>query len=61
MTPNEFRKVNGFSNKFYGWGGEDDDMKKRWVQTVNFSIDLTCGHQICSHKTILIEKYTNIL
>jgi len=24
-----FRAVNGFSNEFYGWGGEDDDMLNR--------------------------------
>ncbi len=25
----DFRKVNGFSNQYWGWGGEDDDFKKR--------------------------------
>ena len=24
-----FEDVNGFSNTFYGWGGEDDDMYLR--------------------------------
>jgi len=26
-----FELVNGFSNQFYGWGGEDDDMYNRQV------------------------------
>ena len=24
-----FEQVNGFTNKFFGWGGEDDDMWQR--------------------------------
>ena len=29
MTPDQLTKVNGFSNQYWGWGGEDDDMFKR--------------------------------
>ncbi|XP_055916329.1 beta-1,4-N-acetylgalactosaminyltransferase bre-4 [Eupeodes corollae] len=29
MTREHFSKVNGFSNSFWGWGGEDDDMSNR--------------------------------
>ncbi|XP_061182787.1 beta-1,4-N-acetylgalactosaminyltransferase bre-4-like [Saccostrea echinata] len=29
FRPHIFRKVNGYSNMFWGWGGEDDDMYYR--------------------------------
>jgi GT2 family glycosyltransferase len=29
MRREQFEKVNGFSNSFWGWGGEDDDMANR--------------------------------
>jgi len=30
MPPEMFRKVNGYSLQYFGWGGEDDDMGKRY-------------------------------
>nr|XP_002130226.1 beta-1,4-galactosyltransferase 2 [Ciona intestinalis] len=29
LTKEQFQKVNGYSNSFWGWGGEDDDMFNR--------------------------------
>merc|ERR1719384_536797 len=29
MSVEHFKLVNGFSNQYWGWGGEDDDMAKR--------------------------------
>lgn len=29
LTKDQMRRVNGFSNEFWGWGGEDDDMANR--------------------------------
>lgn len=29
FRPRHFRLVNGYSNEFWGWGGEDDDMAVR--------------------------------
>jgi hypothetical protein len=29
FTAEKFRKIKGFSNKFFGWGGEDDNARFR--------------------------------
>lgn len=30
LTVEQFRKINGFPNAFWGWGGEDDDLWNRY-------------------------------
>ena len=37
FTKEQFKLVNGYSNQFWGWGGEDDDLYKR-VEAKDLSI-----------------------
>jgi hypothetical protein len=37
FSKNDYKKINGFSNDFYGWGGEDEDLLFR---INNFSIKI---------------------
>lgn len=37
MSVKQFKTVNGFSNAFWGWGGEDDDMSNRLASCHFFS------------------------
>lgn len=30
LTVEQFQKINGFPNAFWGWGGEDDDLWNRY-------------------------------
>lgn len=48
MTREQFHDINGFSNVFYGWGGEDDDMFNR----VYYG-----GYRVCRYQSY-ISRYT---
>lgn len=37
MSREQLEKVNGNSNLYFGWGGEDDDLYFRWVNKVPFT------------------------
>lgn len=39
----DFIKINGYSNDFWGWGGEDDDLLKR-VKKNGFDLYRRAGH-----------------
>eukprot|EP00095_Tigriopus_kingsejongensis_P004288 maker-scaffold722_size106786-snap-gene-0.20 protein:Tk04288 transcript:maker-scaffold722_size106786-snap-gene-0.20-mRNA-1 annotation:"beta- -galactosyltransferase 1" len=34
----QFEAINGFSNAFYGWGGEDDDLSQNRLQPAGYQI-----------------------
>ncbi|XP_057661674.1 beta-1,4-galactosyltransferase 2 isoform X1 [Diorhabda carinulata] len=53
ITSEQFIKVNGMSNMFYGWGGEDDDFYRRL--TLN-SMELCRFSPELSKYTMLIHK-----
>ena len=38
LTPEHFVAVNGYSNQFFGWGGEDDEFYLRVTETYKFKV-----------------------
>jgi hypothetical protein len=47
LTPEQYKQINGFSNFFWGWGGEDDDMSTRFVKQFYETVCIGCGHKKC--------------
>ncbi|XP_048763122.1 beta-1,4-N-acetylgalactosaminyltransferase bre-4-like [Ostrea edulis] len=53
MTKEQFTTVNGFSNFFFGWGGEDDDLYNRLVyhkMTISRTMSDVARYTMLSHK-----------
>lgn len=48
MTRKQYHDINGFSNVFYGWGGEDDDM---------FNRVYNAGYKVCRYQSF-VSRYT---
>ncbi|KAG7257171.1 hypothetical protein CRUP_014007 [Coryphaenoides rupestris] len=42
LTVEQYKKINGFPNAFWGWGGEDDDLWNR-VQLANYTVSRPQG------------------
>lgn len=62
MTKEQYETVNGFSNIFYGWGGEDDDLYNR---SVNVLCNILCIHSferfILKKKSFIIGKLDSVV
>jgi hypothetical protein len=60
----DFIKINGFSNEYWGWGHEDDDLLKR-VKSVGYKIYRRTGGEFKSlphiRTTCYHDKYSNNL
>ncbi|XP_076280433.1 beta-1,4-N-acetylgalactosaminyltransferase bre-4 [Lasioglossum baleicum] len=56
LTRKQFERVNGFSNVFYGWGGEDDDfysrLQSRGFQVIRFGPDIAQYYMLTHKKEI---------
>lgn len=51
MTRKQFHDINGFSNIFYGWGGEDDDIFNRVYNG---------GYKVCRYQPY-VSRYTMLI
>ena len=53
------RKLNGYSNMFWGWGGEDDDMSKRIkhhnMTIIRYPINIA-RYKMIKHKQEKVNK-----
>lgn len=56
MKPAHYIQINGFSNRFFGWGGEDDDVQKRITQ-----VGLKWKHNNMTTGSYLTLKHNNVV
>lgn len=63
LIPNDkFEKINGFSNEYYGFGGEDDSLRKRFIEAGISIMSRQCRfkslpHEINIDHTLRMKNY----
>ena len=53
LTTEQFKRINGFSNEFWGWGGEDDDFFNRVISQGYIS---RYPAEIARYKSLKLKK-----
>lgn len=60
LTDNDFYKINGFPNTFFGWGGEDDSLYNRLViNNIEISRPSIGSFKLAEHAGPTGEEYNN--
>lgn len=65
MTPTMYKTLNGFSNMYWGWGGEDDDLSLRLIERrfcvvrPDYSVAVYSGMNKNHNETRSMEKKGN--
>ena len=54
-SPEHWKRINGMSNKFWGWGGEDDELYHRWAKAE--LVPISRPHKSRGHFRHLQDKY----
>lgn len=50
MTNKHFKQINGFSNNFWGWSGEDGDFRRRIeYENIKWGREMNSRHKLLSH------------
>lgn len=54
LTSSDFKKVNGYSNEFFGWGMEDDDFGMRYTLNYEFHFSHSTLTILSNHPALVV-------
>lgn len=60
LSGEQMEFVNGFSNNYWGWGGEDGDMRKRLIDFGNFTLNRP-DEKIARYKMLKLDHKSGMV